>query len=122
MCCRFAEMNSPAGMSQPLMSVTRAECPAATENTQMTNRKNKKPAAPQPTASEVYAARRGDVARLLDVLEMELTKHDEKISANPKAWGLTGNLEKMRSDLIDLVAFAANMERERIEEFLDDAA
>jgi hypothetical protein len=73
------------------------------------------------TAAETYAARRSDIARLLDVLEMELDKHDERAKADPRNWGLPGNLGKVRSDLIDLVEFVSGMERERIEEFLRDA-
>jgi len=29
----------------------------------------------EPTAAEAYAARRSDIARLLDVLDMELDRH-----------------------------------------------
>ncbi|MBL9030142.1 MAG: hypothetical protein JNM80_00365 [Phycisphaerae bacterium] len=76
---------------------------------------------PEPTAAETYAARRNDIARLLDVLQMELDKHDERAKDDPRNWGLPGNLGKVRGDLIDLVAFTSGMERERIEEFLRDA-
>ncbi|MFN7022752.1 MAG: hypothetical protein ACK4WH_15720 [Phycisphaerales bacterium] len=75
----------------------------------------------EPTAAETYAARRNDIARLLDVLAMELDKHDERAKADPLNWGITGNLGKVRSDLIDLVGFLSGMERQRIEEFLRDA-
>ena len=75
----------------------------------------------EPTAAETYTARRSDIARLLDVLEMELDKHDERAKADPLNWGITGNLGKVRSDLIDLVGLMSGMERERIEEFLRDA-
>jgi hypothetical protein len=86
------------------------------ENTQM-NAKRK----PEPTAAETYAARRSDIARLLDVLQMELDRHDERAKAEPGNWGLAGNLGKVRSDLIDVVGFISGMERERVEEFLNDA-
>ncbi|MBX3384171.1 MAG: hypothetical protein KF864_11755 [Phycisphaeraceae bacterium] len=75
----------------------------------------------EPTAAETYAARRNDIARLLDVLAMELDKHDERAKDDPRNWGLPGNLGKVRSDLIDVVGFISGMERERIEEFLRDA-
>lgn len=74
----------------------------------------------EPTAAETYAARRSDVARLLDVLALELDKHDERAKADPRNWGLPGNLGKVRSDLIDLVAFISGMERPEVERFLDD--
>ena len=43
--------------------------------------------AAEPTAAQTYAARRADIARLLDVLDMELQKHDEGFRANPRDWG-----------------------------------
>lgn len=79
-----------------------------------TNKTNK----PEPTAAETYAARRNDIARLLDVLQMELDKHDEQAKADPTNWGITGNLGKVRSDLIDLVGFLSGMDREDVERFL----
>ena len=83
----------------------------------MTKRKTTKP---EPTAAEMYAARRNDIARLLDVLSMHLDFNDKEHAAAPSNWGLVGNLGKVRSDLIDLVGFLSGMERERIEEFLRD--
>jgi hypothetical protein len=76
---------------------------------------------PQPTATETCNARRSQIARLLDVIQMELDKHTEKQKADPKNWGYAGNLAKVRSDLIDVVGFLSNMEREEVEAFLDDA-
>lgn len=72
----------------------------------------------EPTAAETYAARRNDIARLLDVLEMELDKHAEAAKADPQNWGRTGDLGKVRSDLMDTVAFLSGMDREDIERFL----
>ena len=73
---------------------------------------------PERTAAEMYAARRNDIARLLDVLAMELDKHDERAKADPTNWGITGNLVKVRSDLIDVVGFLSGMDREDVERFL----
>ncbi len=83
----------------------------------MKNRTNKN-AKPEPTAAEMYAARRNDIARLLDVLQMELDKHDERAKADPTNWGITGNLGKVRSDLMDTVAFLSGMDREDVDRFL----
>jgi hypothetical protein len=83
----------------------------------MTKRTNK----PEPTAAETYAARRNDIARLMDVLQMELDKHAEGAKADPRNWGFAGSLGKVRSDLIDLVGFLSNMDPEHVEEFLADA-
>jgi len=82
---------------------------------------NRTPAPQQPTAAETYAARRGDIARLMDVLQMELDKHAEAAKADPLNWGCTGDLGKVRSDLIDLVGFMSGMDREHVEAFLNDA-
>ncbi|QQS09488.1 MAG: hypothetical protein IPK69_02370 [Phycisphaerales bacterium] len=76
---------------------------------------------PEPTAAEMYAARRNDIARLMDVLQMELEKHADAAKADPRNWGFAGSLGKVRSDLIDLVGFLSNMDREHVEAFLNDA-
>ena len=76
---------------------------------------------PEPTAAETYAARRTDIARLMDVLQMELDKHAEQAKADPRNWGFAGSLGKVRSDLIDLVGFISNMDPEHVEAFLADA-
>jgi len=88
----------------------------------MTTRKHNRTLAPQqPTAAETYAARRNDIARLMDFLQMELDKHAEAAKADPRNWGRTGDLGKVRSDLIDLVGFMSGMDREHVEAFLNDA-
>ena len=69
-------------------------------------------------ATETYQARTNDIARLMDVLQMELAKHADAAKAEPKCWGKVGDLGKVRSDLIDLVAFMSNVDREQIETFL----
>ena len=76
---------------------------------------------PEPTAAETYAARRSDIARLMDVLQMELDKHDAEQKADPKNWGHAGDLGKVRSDLIELVGFMSNVDPEHVEAFLNDA-
>jgi hypothetical protein len=83
-----------------------------------TRKRNPKP---EPTAAETYAARRNDIARLMDVLQLELDKHADGAKADPRNWGFAGSLGKVRSDLIDLVGFLSNMDREHVEAFLDDA-
>jgi hypothetical protein len=88
--------------------------PSREEHAAMTN-------APEPTAAETYAARRSDIARLLDVLGMELDRHADRAKADPKNWGLTGDLGKVRSDLMDTVAFISGMDRAEVERFLSDA-
>lgn len=76
---------------------------------------------PEPTAAESYASKRNDIARLLDVLQMELDRHDSAQASEPRNWGRVGNLGKVREDLIDLVGFMGNMDPEQVKEFLADA-
>lgn len=83
----------------------------------MTNR-TPKTTKPKPTAAETYAARRNDIARLIDVLQMELDAHAEKAGAAPNGWGHVGDLDLVRKNLIETVAFISNKEFGEVTEFL----
>ncbi len=72
------------------------------------------------TAAETYAARRHEVARLVDVLEMELKKYDDQAAAEPKNWGFAGTMGHVRERLIDLVEGLSGIERSEIERFLSE--
>ncbi len=89
----------------------------------MTTHENRKviPTPYEPTAAEAYTAHRNDIARLMDVLQMELDKHAEAAKADPRNWGFAGSLGKVRGDLIELVGFMSGMDRDRIEAFLHEA-
>ena len=76
---------------------------------------------PEPTAAETYAARASDIARLMDVLQMELDAHAKQANAKPGDWGFAGDLGKVREDLVNLVGFMSNKDPQDIEEFLADA-
>lgn len=73
------------------------------------------------TASQAYAKRRGDIARLIDVLQMELDAHAKRAALADKHWGYPGDLGLIREGLIELVMGISGMERERIEDFLTEA-
>lgn len=73
------------------------------------------------TAAETYAARRNDIARLMDVLQMELDKHAQQASADPKNWGFAGSLGNVRGGLVELVGYLSNQDPEEVEAFLADA-
>lgn len=75
----------------------------------------------QPTAADAYTARSNDIARLIDILQMEMEEHAEQLKEKPRNWGLVGDLDKVRSDLVQLVAFMSRMDPEEVEEFLADA-
>ena len=73
---------------------------------------------PQPTSAQAYEARLNDIARLMDVLQMELGAHAP--AAAQRTWPKAGDLGKVRSDLIDIVAFMSGMETAEVERFLAD--
>lgn len=73
------------------------------------------------TASQAYAKRRSDIARLIDVLQMELDAHAKRAALADKHWGYPGDLGHIRKGLIELVMSMSGMERERIEDFLAEA-
>ncbi|MDO8301924.1 MAG: hypothetical protein Q7T18_01655, partial [Sedimentisphaerales bacterium] len=77
----------------------------------MTTAENKK----EPTATEAYQTARNDIANLMGWMECELTKDTDR------GWGQIGNLQKVRSDLIDTLAFLSNSEPEQIKEAMEDA-
>lgn len=73
------------------------------------------------TASQAYAKRRSDIARLIDVLQLELDAHAKRAAFADKHWGYPGDLGGIRDGLIELVMSMSGMERERIEDFLAEA-
>jgi hypothetical protein len=71
-------------------------------------------------ARDAYQSHAHDIARLIDVLQMELDKHAEAAKADSRCWGKVGDLGKVRSDLIELVGFMSRMDRQAIEGFLTE--
>jgi hypothetical protein len=80
--------------------------------------KNDANTAPETSARDAYQARQSDIARLIDVLQMELDKHADAARAEERNWGRVGDLGKVRSDLIEMVSFMSGMDRQAIEGFL----
>ena len=72
----------------------------------------------KPTAIEAYRKHREDVARLLDILDMELANLGERANADPRNHGFTGTIANVRRVLIDAVEGLSGIERARIEETL----
>jgi len=71
------------------------------------------------TAAEVYAERRRDVERLLAWLGQELRKHEKQAKADPRNWGAAGDLYRVRSGLLEILAGLRGVEVESIEDHLD---
>jgi hypothetical protein len=72
------------------------------------------------TAAQAYAAYRADIARLVDVLDMELDKHAERFNADATNWGFPGDLTTIRSALIEQVEAMSGHDRAMIENFLNE--
>jgi hypothetical protein len=75
----------------------------------------------EPGAFQVYARRAADIARLNDVLQMELEAHGQRAAADPGNWGFAGDLATVRDGLIGLVGMLSKSTRDEIERFLNDA-
>lgn len=74
----------------------------------------------QRTAASAYADARTDIARLIETLEAELARHDERAKADERNWGYAGSLQKIRCDLVDAVAFVAGKDRAEVEAAIRD--
>jgi len=76
---------------------------------------------PTETAAGTYAARRADVARLMDVLEMQLQAVDERHARDPASWGHVGSLNLLRAGLIRAVTLIDGIDTDDVERFLAEA-
>jgi len=63
----------------------------------------------------MYAERRRDIDRLLDWLGQELRKHEKQAKAEPGDWGAAGDLYRVRSGLLEVLAGLRGAEIETIE-------
>lgn len=70
------------------------------------------------TAAERYAARLIEVAKLITMLQESIAAHNKAAAADPKDWGAAGDLDLVRSNLLDTVAFISGSEREDVESLL----
>jgi len=70
------------------------------------------------TAAEVYAERRRDIDRLMDWLGQELGKHQKAAKAEPKDWSRSGDLYRVRSGLLEVLAGLRGVEIADIERSL----
>jgi len=69
-------------------------------------------------ATEQITKNASDVARLVDVLAMELERITK--DRDPNCWASAGDVAKVRGDLIDAVAFISGKDREDVVAFLDE--
>jgi len=78
--------------------------------TDKTTRRREK--ARKETAAEAYAKIRDDNAALLDLIGQELSVHKEQAAADPKNWGLPGDLSFVREKLTQVLTFLMNTDDE----------
>jgi hypothetical protein len=74
----------------------------------------------EPSAQQTYKKNRGDIARVLDWLDLELTRHGTEAAAAPRNWGFVGDLGRVREKLIETLAFISNNEVDAIEDLLSE--
>jgi hypothetical protein len=55
------------------------------------------------TAAERYADQRGDIAVLMDCIQMELDAHAERAAAKPDDWGYVGDMGRIRESMRDVL-------------------
>ena len=67
-------------------------------------------------AADAYEA--NDIARLIDLLQMELDKHATAAKADAKNWGRVGDLGEVGRKLVETVSFLSGMDTTNIETFL----
>jgi hypothetical protein len=76
---------------------------------------------PVKSANEAYASNRSDIARLMDVLQMELDKHAEQAHAEGQHWGHVADLSQIRTRLINAVTEITGEPSSSVEQFLAEA-
>ena len=72
------------------------------------------------TARQKHFANQNDIARLLDVLDLELQKIADRGNTT-ETWEHAEVLANVRNDLIDVVATISNQSPAKVEAFLNEA-
>jgi hypothetical protein len=55
------------------------------------------------TAAERYADQRGDIAVLMDCIQMEIDAHAERAAAKPNDWGYVGDMGRIRESMLEIL-------------------
>ncbi len=66
------------------------------------------------SASDAYRNTASDIARLIDALRSELDHHQQQADGGKINWGHVGDIDKVRTDLIDLVGFMTNSDSDQV--------
>ena len=70
------------------------------------------------TAAQAFSEHGEDVARLLDIFQMEMGKLCERAEESPKSWEPVWTLALVRDSMIDIVQNLSGISRAMIEETL----
>jgi hypothetical protein len=74
------------------MATTRKQIEAARINRQL-----------KQSAAERYADQRGDIAVLMDCIQMELDEHAKRAAAKPTDWGYVGDMGRIRESMREVL-------------------
>lgn len=72
-------------------------------------------------AIESYRSMRDDVARLLDVLTMELESRSADAEADPTNWCHLGDMTRVRTQMIDAIQSMSGMTESEVLDFLAES-
>ncbi len=73
------------------------------------------------TAAEAYAQHRKDITSLLLWLELELEKHRVNAKGQPGNFGMAGDLECLKRQLIEALASLSHSKQHEIEDLLSES-
>ena len=74
----------------------------------------------KPTASDAYAQHCKDITSLMLWLELELEKHRVNAKGQPGNFGMAGDLEYLKRQLIEALASLSHSEQQEIEALLSN--
>jgi hypothetical protein len=81
---------------------------------------NGDPGAKPDTATDAYARHLRRCAAMADWIEAELEAHRERAAAQPRNWGLVGDLAEMENLLKRALGHVSGMDEGAIDEALDE--
>ena len=75
----------------------------------------------KPTASDAYAQHCKDITSLMLWLELELEKHRVNAKGQPGNFGMAGDLECLKRQLIEALASLSHSKQHEIEDLLSES-
>lgn len=72
------------------------------------------------TAAETFAKTKSDIAKLIDVLEMEVDALTVESELKPRDWSFAGDMIEVRRKLIEAVSFLSGHSEETVSKFCEE--